>query len=294
MRPGIKSTIATIAFVWTHLVFPLEDKPYSFADSLFLEKDYASAALEYRRASFYTDEPSIKIYGIYKAAESHLYAGEYKKVRETLSILPPSDAETSRALWLHFYAFHQSGEYGDARNFMMDYPEAFSPSPVWSFYPVMTNHAEWDNVEQLRVWMNEAGQEEWNTGGIVRYAYSRNELYEKIKGVYEKNAPLRNKNPVYGALFSVFPGGGQLYAGRYGDATSAFLVNIALAMVTALGVYYEEPGLAAISGTLTFAFYAGNIYGGYRSAKRYNNRNEVLRRKNSEEIFPAYVPLKAE
>ncbi len=290
MRPRNKSIIAALAFLWTHLLFPLEDKTYSFADSLFLEKDYASAALEYRRASFYTDEPSIKIYGIYKAAESHLYAGEYKKTRETLSILPPSDIRTPRALWLQFYSLHQSGEYGDAQNFMLDYPETFSPSPVWSFYPVMTNPAEWDNVEQLRVWMNNAGQSEWNTGGVVHYSYSRNDLYEKIKSVYEKNAPLKNKRPVYGALFSVFPGGGQLYAGRYGDAASAFLVNIALAAVTVLGIYYEEPGLAAISGTLTFAFYAGNIYGGYRAVKRHNNRNEALRRKNSEEIFPAYMP----
>ncbi|MDZ7830571.1 MAG: tetratricopeptide repeat protein [Desulfobacterales bacterium] len=81
---------------------------------------------------------------------------------------------------------------------------------------------------------------------------------------------LPQKRPFLAGLFSVIPGGGYLYTGRYQDAAVAFVVNAAL-----MGAAYEsfDNDLEVLGGLLALidaGFYAGSIYGGISSAHKFN------------------------
>ncbi|MFP4531216.1 MAG: tetratricopeptide repeat protein [Desulfobacterales bacterium] len=81
---------------------------------------------------------------------------------------------------------------------------------------------------------------------------------------------LPHKRPFLAGLFSVIPGGGYLYTGRYQDAAAAFVVNAAL-----MGAAYEsfDNDLEVLGGLLALidaGFYAGSIYGGISSAHKFN------------------------
>jgi len=81
------------------------------------------------------------------------------------------------------------------------------------------------------------------------------------------------KSPVLAGIFSAAaPGAGQAYAGRYGDAAMAFLVNSILIGGTVLAAVEEEDVTAGALGFVAFGFYSGNIYGGVNAAEKFNRR----------------------
>jgi hypothetical protein len=82
--------------------------------------------------------------------------------------------------------------------------------------------------------------------------------------------PPSYKKPVLGALFSIVPGGGHFYTGRFGDGLYSFLVVGTAAL---LSYYYydrEENVKFGFSLGAAILFYAGNIYGGINSVRNYN------------------------
>lgn len=82
-------------------------------------------------------------------------------------------------------------------------------------------------------------------------------------------APPRKKIAL-GALFSVFPGAGHAYAGRWGDGVYSLLV---IGTGALLSYYYHEREETVKFGfTLgtTLLLYAGNIYGGINAVRNYN------------------------
>jgi TolA-binding protein/TM2 domain-containing membrane protein YozV len=73
-----------------------------------------------------------------------------------------------------------------------------------------------------------------------------------------------------GILSAILPGSGYVYAGRYGDGLTAFLLNglfIAGTVTAVLNDWYPAAGL---TGGIGLPFYLGNIYGSANAAKRWN------------------------
>jgi outer membrane protein assembly factor BamD (BamD/ComL family)/TM2 domain-containing membrane protein YozV len=92
---------------------------------------------------------------------------------------------------------------------------------------------------------------------------------------------LPEKSPVLaGALSAILPGSGYMYAGRYGDGFTAFLINGLFIAGTVTGIHNENYALSAIVGGIGVPFYLGNIYGSANAAKKWNLevKREVLRK----------------
>ena len=64
-----------------------------------------------------------------------------------------------------------------------------------------------------------------------------------------------------GALSTVLPGSGQMYAEHYKDGLMAFLVNGLLIAGTVAAIDDENYALAGIVGGIGLPFYIGNVYG---------------------------------
>lgn len=93
-----------------------------------------------------------------------------------------------------------------------------------------------------------------------------------------EHAPV-HKQPALGGLCAIFPGGGHMYAGRWGDGLYSLLI---IGTGALLSYYYHEREENVKFGfTLgaTLLFYAGNIYGGINAVRNYNRSSseEYLR-----------------
>lgn len=81
-----------------------------------------------------------------------------------------------------------------------------------------------------------------------------------------------------GVLSALLPGAGYVYAGRYGDGVTSFLVNGLFIAATATAVNQEWYAAAGISGGIGLPFYLGNIYGSVNAARKWNrNRKSEMR-----------------
>ncbi len=73
-----------------------------------------------------------------------------------------------------------------------------------------------------------------------------------------------------GILSAVLPGAGYVYAGRYGDGLTSFLINGLFIAGTVTAVNNDWLPAAGLSGGIGLPFYLGNIYGSANAAKKWN------------------------
>jgi TolA-binding protein/TM2 domain-containing membrane protein YozV len=73
-----------------------------------------------------------------------------------------------------------------------------------------------------------------------------------------------------GILSAILPGAGYVYAGRYGDGLTSFLINGLFIAGTVTAVNNDWLPAAGISGGVGLPFYLGNIYGSANAAKKWN------------------------
>ncbi len=97
----------------------------------------------------------------------------------------------------------------------------------------------------------------------------RQQAEKNLKSL-ETAAQMTYKKPVVAGLLGIIPGCGYLYAGHKQTALSALLINAIFGYATYSSIKSKNYGVAALAGTLSLAFYVGNIQGGIKSARRYN------------------------
>lgn len=93
------------------------------------------------------------------------------------------------------------------------------------------------------------------------------------------------KKPVLAmAMSAVLPGSGKAYSKRWGDAAISFL----LVSTSTYASYraFKRKGIKSVNGWVfggvAFSFYLSNIYGSYKSAKRYNEDLRIQYQNNAE------------
>jgi hypothetical protein len=88
---------------------------------------------------------------------------------------------------------------------------------------------------------------------------------------------LHYRKPWVGSMLSIVPGGGQLYAGQWVSGLSSLL----LVGVTGFEAYrlLRKRGFDNVAGwglaAVSCSFYVANIYGGHRSVRRYNEKQDA-------------------
>jgi len=88
----------------------------------------------------------------------------------------------------------------------------------------------------------------------------------------------RKSELLAGFLSAILPGAGYVYAGRYGDGITSFLINALFIAGTVTAVSNEWYPAAGITGGIGLPFYLGNIYGSANAAKKWNrNARSELR-----------------
>ena len=84
----------------------------------------------------------------------------------------------------------------------------------------------------------------------------------------------RHSPAIGGLLSAVIPGLGQTYSGRFSDGLYSLIIVGATGGGTAYYIGQEQYEVAIPLGVVALFFYAGNVFGGYQSAKAFNLQHE--------------------
>lgn len=106
-----------------------------------------------------------------------------------------------------------------------------------------------------------------------------------VKSLIEEGQEIKHKSPALAlALSAMVPGLGKVYTNRWKDGILSFITVGLLGYQSYVG--FSEKGLNSafgwVNGTLALGFYAGNLYGSYISAKKYNLKQEKTYQKDLE------------
>ena len=123
-----------------------------------------------------------------------------------------------------------------------------------------------------------AHQLDWHQAGEV-YQYAS--AYDSYKQASQANLQLtqearslKEKSPALAGILSVIPGAGYAYAGHRQTGLSALIINGLLGFATYSSIKNKNYGIGILTGVFTVSFYAGNIFGAIKSAKRYNEQQK--------------------
>jgi len=90
--------------------------------------------------------------------------------------------------------------------------------------------------------------------------------------ILAKKLPI--KRPYLAGMLSVVPGLGQIYCGRYRDASLSVIVNGIIGWAAWESFDHDRPALGTLISFFGLGFYSGNIYGAINSAHKHNRRAE--------------------
>lgn len=132
------------------------------------------------------------------------------------------------------------------------------------------------------------------SSGFTYSQYALTESENMLGEIYEKRYGSKGKSPALAAAASaVIPGLGKIYAGELGEGLSSFLVIGSMAAITAEN--WSRNGITnwktILFGTLSAAFYIGNIYGSYVSVSIHNN--DLRNAQDTAVLYHIHIPLRS-
>ncbi|MEW5816261.1 MAG: tetratricopeptide repeat protein [Spirochaetota bacterium] len=231
----------------------------SFADYLYLEKDYQRALGEYQRYLFLF--PTGRLDTVYlKVGMSLERAGNYAEALDYFNTLSSGTTAFDIA---HLAAYETAltyirmGNYNEALKFLN--------SKSLPSYGEVYNAEIISSIGLLFL-------KEWKQAGLIL----ENALVPpgvELGKIAEQARGLTVKSPFVAAFFSTFiPGLGKIYAGRWKDGLFSLVTVGLFAGLSAYNFYRE--GIYSVKGWiyggLGAVFHIGNIYGSALAARQFN------------------------
>ncbi|MCF8025637.1 MAG: tetratricopeptide repeat protein [Desulfobacteraceae bacterium] len=240
---------------------------YEFASKNYETGDYLAAAIEFKRFVHFFPEH-------HRAAEAGYKAG---------------------------MSYFRIPRYGDAINAFKRVTEQFDKSDfvVQALFMVSRCHVKLNNIKEaihtLDIIASQA--EDHNDRDRAFYNIGRLSLgsgeISRAKAAFNKMAPenrekfqidgilkdladpdsIPSKSPVLAGLFSIIPGGGYLYCGRYREAATAFFLTSGLAVASWEAFDKDLHAIGGLAGLAGAGFYGGGLIGAVSSAHKYNRKS---------------------
>lgn len=124
-------------------------------------------------------------------------------------------------------------------------------------------------ISHLRAEQWERASEQFSFVSKASASYAKAQTYSE-RVVEGRDLP--SKNPGLATVLSIAPGLGYLYTGNKGTAMASAAVNGLFAWGTYSAWKRKEYGVGMVIGLFSLGWYTGNLYGGYASAYRFNER----------------------
>ena len=111
------------------------------------------------------------------------------------------------------------------------------------------------------------------------------EKHPQLLSLTQEFEQQRFKKPMLAlAMSTLLPGSGKAYSKKWGDATISFVLVASSAYASYRA--FKRKGIKSFNGWVfggvALSFYSSNIYGSYKSAKRYNEDLRIQYQNNAE------------
>ena len=280
---GFLIIISNNGFALENQIIITEDKQLEYAESLFNEKDFETAMVEFKRFLHFFPGSRQKEHAQFKIGVCLFKLEKFHKAQKLFNEIIINGNEnniTKEAYFFQSKAFMKTGNPGYAQIVLQNYLKLVKDKE--------TKDRIYFNLAQIH--LEDARNGKSTSLALARdyllkisspdaYKYNKNQYLDLIL----KAELAHRKDPLMSGIFSIIPGAGFLYCERYRDALVTFLFNTGL-MYAAYTAF--DNGNNALGGVLAFVetgFYTGNIYGSISSAHKYNRAqiNRILNRKFS-------------
>ena len=232
-----------------------------FAQTLQAEGDYYRAITEYKRALFLapSDSTRIRETAILGIGGALFSGGEPGRSSEwLLAKLKDIDSETARVEGLHLM-YRSLLASGNGSRLLSATREVRDSTAEASLYEGLA-------LAQIGKWHEASRRFQYLTGD-GRYGPTASAYL----AVAREGERAEWKSPDKATVLGIIPGLGYWYAGHRQTALASLLVNAVFTGATIQAFRTEQNVLGGFLSLFTVSWYAGNIYGSSRAARRYND-----------------------
>ncbi|MFO7929971.1 MAG: tetratricopeptide repeat protein [Desulfosalsimonas sp.] len=239
---------------------------YEFANQNYETGDFLAAAIEFKRfAHFFPVHPLAAEAG-YKAGMAYFQIPRYPDAMKQFEQVAGRFSKTDYAL---------------EAMFMISRCHAAMNNPQEAIHTLDTVAARVSDQKNRDRALYKSGLLRLESGDISGARAAFNEISPENRGKYNIDRILSDlddpdrfelKNPVLAGIFSVVPGGGYLYSGRYHEAATAFFLTSALAAVSWEAFDEDLYALGGLAGLAGAGFYGGGAFGAVSSTHKYNRK----------------------
>ena len=268
------------------LVYPAEMGLYitdeiqlKVADAFMEEGEYYRAVSEYKRFLILFPESDRADYALFRIGMAYYQGEEYERSVRSFSSLRGEYSESayvSKGSYFQGLGYWKLKQFENARNVFDTLAETY---PQSEFAPIALVAASLVSLDEGNI----SGSSRRLERLVDRYpdhpSSARGKEAIPLLGQHEK---LPQKSKTLAAMLSaIVPGSGYVYAGRYGDGVTAFLINALWIAGVVTGISAEYYAAAGIVAGVGVPFYLGNIYGSANAAQKWNlnvkrdHRNQV-------------------
>lgn len=246
------------------------DMQFDYAESLFRNKDYDTAIIEYKRFLHFFPESRRLDRVKFNIAVCLFEQKKYMEAAQAFNdiiLKNPDSPHTGEAYFYQAQAFMNLGNMGYAEIVLQNYLKLAGDQK--------TKDRIYADLARLHL----AKAKAFNPDSLALAKEYLSKLSpsgthaheaEKTMDLIQEAQKAPRKNPLAAGFFSIIPGGGFLYCERYQDALVTFLLNTGLMLAAYEAYDKDNAALAGVIGFVETGFYMGNIYGAVSSAHKYN------------------------
>jgi outer membrane protein assembly factor BamD (BamD/ComL family)/TM2 domain-containing membrane protein YozV len=277
---------SSAAYAEDRTIVLTEDVQLKIADAFMAEGEYYRAVTEYKKFLILFPDTERADYALFNMGAAYYRGEEYASATRTLGSLQekyPVSGNAIQARLLEGFCYWKLKQYEKARALFDVLADTHSES---EYAPLALAASSLVALDEDIVGASRQNLERF----VARYPeHAALSNVKEAMALIDEYRELPQKSPLLaGVMSAIIPGSGYMYAGHYGDAVTAFLINGLFIAGTITGISQENYAVAGIVGGIGLPFYFGNIYGSANAAKKWNRGvREELRQK----IHAALSPL---
>ncbi len=251
----ITATLATVAGNYLQAAISETVATQKLANKLLSEKQYKSAAIEYRRLALMSDNENSRSAYYWAAAYAYYLDQDNQPALKMLDYIDELDnriEDESTLLRL------ECAMLGRDRSVAQFYVDSLLNSP----------HPKIKYIAQM------CGTELALKRGDIQQAKTLlpPKIPKPIIDAIETYASGHDKNPTLGGILGMVPGMGYAYSGEYANALRSIIMNGIFIYGMVETGSNDDWGVFTVLTFFEITWYSGSIYGGVDSAHRYNQR----------------------
>jgi tetratricopeptide (TPR) repeat protein len=237
-----------------------QENSQKFASYLYESGQFELASEEFERVVFMNPNDSLSILRLLKAYRNQKKYGI--GVRRAFELLPESSGLDNELFDEIFRLSLLAGDFEKGTQLLSDHNKLNEDDRLNYELSILLLQKEIEGANEI---IENAGQQS-------------NPFYNQLRKMAKAHDEIKYKNPyVAGGMSAIVPGMGKIYSGDWQDGLIALLFVGSNAWQAYRG--FSKDGIKSnygwVFGSITAGFWLGNIYGSYKSARKFNKKQKI-------------------